>query len=143
MPAGMTVLFLGLIVLGLCYLYLFSPQTTGWTQSAQYERRMEAFKQNVATPETKEAASGMSEGAGVEQGSTIYKTDCAMCHGENLEGGIGPALTGPKFIYGGTLADHVRAISDGTPNGMPAFGKQLGAEKVRAVARYVFVRRNK
>ena len=38
MPIGMTILFIGLLVFGLCYLYLIPPQTTWWTQSKQYQR---------------------------------------------------------------------------------------------------------
>jgi cytochrome c oxidase cbb3-type subunit 3 len=136
MPFGMAVLFLSLIAFGLVYLYLFSPSTTGWKQAAQYERRMEAHKAAVITHEVKEVASGMSETKD-EKGATIYASDCAMCHGEKFEGGIGPSLAGPKFLYGNTLADHIRVIADGTPNGMPGFQKQLGPEKIRAVAHYV------
>lgn len=136
MPFGMTVLFLSLIVFGLVYLYLFSPLTTGWKQVEQYERRMEAHKTAVITHEVKEVASGISETKD-DKGPAIYASDCAMCHGEKFEGGIGPALTGPKFLYGNTLADHVRVIADGTPNGMPGFQKQLGPDKVRAVAHYI------
>lgn len=143
MPLGMTILFAGLIILGLCYMYLFSPQTTGWSQLTQYEQRSEVFKQQVILHETKEVESGLAESAQTEQGPQIYKSACAMCHGANLEGGIGPVLTGPKFVYGGTLADHVRVITNGTPNGMPAFGKQLGSAKVRAVAHYVYFRHTK
>lgn len=137
MPIGMTVLFAGLIVFGLIYIYRYTPHTTGWTQTGQYEQRLKAHKADVITHEVKEVESGMSESGRAAEGPEIYKKDCAMCHGENLEGGIGPPLTGPKFIYGATLADHVRIISSGTPNGMPAFGKQLGPDKVRAVAHYI------
>ena len=139
MPLAMAILFVGLVIFGLVYLYLFSPQTTGWTQGEQYQRRMDAFKKSVMTHEVKEVASGAPEST-AGKGPEIYKADCAMCHGENLEGGIGPALTGPKFVYGGTLADHIRVITDGTPKGMPGFGKQLGPEKVHAVAQYVHFR---
>jgi cytochrome c oxidase cbb3-type subunit 3 len=100
---------------------------------------MDAFKKSVTTQEVQAVASGASESK-ADLGPAIYKADCAMCHGENLEGGIGPALTGPKFVYGGTLANHIRVITDGTPKGMPGFGKQLGPEKVRAVAHYIHFR---
>jgi len=133
----MAILFIGLTVCGLCYLYLFSPLTTGWTQGDQYQRRMEKIKAEVTGHETMEVERGKSESGAMDAGVAIYKSDCAMCHGENREGGIGPALTGPKFIYGSSLADLSRVISDGTPKGMPAFGKQLGPERVRAVAHYI------
>jgi cytochrome c oxidase cbb3-type subunit 3 len=143
MPLGMMILFLCLIVFGFCYLYLFSPQTTGWTSADQYQRRMEALKTAAITHESKEVALDKADSGTTEQGHAIYKAECSMCHGEKLEGGIGPALTGPKFIYGGTLADFVRTINNGTPKGMPAFEKQLGPEKVRAVAHYLYFAHNK
>jgi len=143
MPVGMKMLFLGLIVIGLVYLYLHLPQTTGWTQAGQYQSARDLMKKNVITHETKEVAAGASEGSTAEQGTAIYKADCAMCHGDDLGGGIGPALTGPKFLYGGTLADHVRVIAEGTANGMPGFQKQLGSNKVRAVAHYIHFRHTK
>jgi cytochrome c oxidase cbb3-type subunit 3 len=142
MPLGMAVLFLGLMAFGLAYLFLFSPQTTGWRQLAQYEKKMETHKAAVITHEVKEVATG-AEQSKADKGPEIYASDCAMCHGENLEGSIGPSLKGPKFIYGNTLADHVRVIAEGTPNGMPGFQKQLGAEKVRAVAHFIYFKHSK
>lgn len=39
-------------------------------------------------------------------GEKQFATSCAMCHGEHLEGGAGPALTGPNFK---TLSSKVKA----------------------------------
>ena len=136
MPLGMAVLFICLIIVGLVYLYLFSPITAGWRQADQYQQSMEAHKSAVITHEKEEAASGTLETEDKE-GSVIFQANCAMCHGEKLEGGIGPVLTGPKFLYGNTLADHIRIITEGTTNGMPGFKKQLGPERIHAVAHYI------
>ncbi len=35
--------------------------------------------------------------AQAEDGAAAYENDCAQCHGANLEGYTGPALTGPQF----------------------------------------------
>src|ERR1700753_1174052 len=32
-----------------------------------------------------------------QQGAALYATQCAACHGGQLEGGAGPALTGAAF----------------------------------------------
>jgi len=136
MPLGMTILFISLIMIGLVYLYLFNPMTTGWKQVDQYQRSMEAHKSAVITHEVVEVASGKAE-TEEKEGPAIYQANCAMCHGEKLEGGIGPVLAGPKFLYGNALADHIRVITDGTTNGMPGFKKQLGPQKIRAVAHYI------
>lgn len=44
--------------------------------------------------------------AQAEQGASAYENDCAQCHGANLEGYSGPALTGPQFTeaYGSVSA---------------------------------------
>ena len=31
-------------------------------------------------------------------GAKLYAANCAQCHGENLEGGVGPALRGPNLV---------------------------------------------
>ena len=138
MPLGMAVLFAGLIVFGFVYLYRFLPQTTGWTQAGRYEEKMKAREAAISGqpeadvhPET-EHEQMVAAGKGKE----VYLAECAVCHGEKLEGGIGPSLKGPRFRYGATVADHVRVITKGTPEGMPGF-EQLGAEKIRSVASYI------
>jgi mono/diheme cytochrome c family protein len=135
MPLGMTALFLGLFVFGLAYLYLFMPATTGWTQRKQYERA--AQPSEPATAAALPAAKTGDE-ARIALGKALYASECAMCHGEKLEGsGAAPGLRGPKFIYGSALEDHIKVITKGTPNNMPAFEKQLGAEKIRNVALFI------
>jgi cytochrome c oxidase cbb3-type subunit III len=138
MPLGMTVLFMGLIICGLVYMYLFMPQTTGWSQAYQYEAKVKAREAAVTGqpkadvhPETEH-----QQMVSAEQGKEVYAAECAVCHGANLEGGIGPALKGPKFKYGATLKDHARVIAKGTQEGMPGF-EQLGAGKIQSVAAYI------
>ncbi len=35
--------------------------------------------------------------AQVQAGAKLFATNCSTCHGSQLEGGAGPALTGPNF----------------------------------------------
>jgi mono/diheme cytochrome c family protein len=138
MPIGMTVLFMGLIICGLVYIYLFMPQTTGWTQAGRYEAKIKAREAVVAgKPEADvHSESEHQQMVSAEQGKEVYAAECAVCHGANLEGGIGPALKGPKFKYGATLKDHARVIAKGTQEGMPGF-EQLGPGKIQSVAAYI------
>jgi mono/diheme cytochrome c family protein len=46
----------------------------------------------------------------VSAGASVFAAKCALCHGTQLEGGAGPALSGPNFK---TLSTKVKAnVSD-------------------------------
>lgn len=59
-------------------------------------------------------------------GQALYAEHCAACHGEQLEGGIGPDLAALDYPDGELYLLLYNGIIDG---GMPAYG-QLGSERV-------------
>lgn len=62
------------------------------------------------------------------QGEKIYQLTCAMCHGQNLEGGVGPEL----YTVGSRLtADEIESIILNGQGGMPA-GMVEGIDAVTA-----------
>jgi cytochrome c oxidase cbb3-type subunit 2 len=72
--------------------------------------------------------------AAAKEGKEIYEQACAQCHGDKLEGGIGPELTGTKLADG----DLFKVIFSGnTAGGMPAFGDSLGKEKVWKLVTFI------
>jgi cytochrome c oxidase cbb3-type subunit 3 len=75
----------------------------------------------------------------VAAGKTVYDTNCAVCHGPELLGVIGPNLTDDTWIRGaGTPEDVVEIVTNGSPlKGMPNWGPILGQEKVAQVAAFV------
>jgi mono/diheme cytochrome c family protein len=59
-----------------------------------------------------------------EQGKVFYAQDCASCHGPDLEGGNGPALTGTSFRQlmadqNRTAASLLQVISETMPYDAP------------------------
>ncbi|MDT8334744.1 MAG: cbb3-type cytochrome c oxidase subunit II [Desulfurivibrionaceae bacterium] len=68
----------------------------------------------------------------IEEGREYYLKNCRACHGENLEGGIGPALT--DLDYGD--AELFNFISAGVEGGMPAF-TSLGTKKLWQIVNYL------
>jgi len=76
--------------------------------------------------------------ATVAAGKEVFTTTCASCHGQNLEGGIGPNLKDAEWIHGGDEASVVKTISEGVAaKGMPAWGPILGPDKVAKVAAFI------
>ena len=63
-----------------------------------------------------------------------YAESCAACHGEQLEGGKGPALSSAARKPGSDDGRLARLIRDGSADaGMPAFGDVLNAAEIRAL----------
>lgn len=55
----------------------------------------------VGPPATSSAAAGppaLYTKAQAAAGAKAYTATCTQCHGENLEGGVGPALRGPNLV---------------------------------------------
>jgi len=63
-----------------------------------------------------------------------YAEYCAACHGEQLEGGKGPALSSAARKPGSDDGKLARLIREGSVDaGMPAFGDVLNAAEIRAL----------
>lgn len=73
-----------------------------------------------------------------DEGATLYAANCAVCHGAQREGGMGPALKGK----GSTLsAERIAALIVNPPPGMPRLSPTpLDAAQVTKVARFVHSR---
>src|SRR3954470_804553 len=66
---------------------------------------------------------GIYTTAQAERGEMVYKTTCAPCHGDKLEGGTsGPTLSGPDFTNGykdGSAGALLNKISQDMPSNAP------------------------
>jgi cytochrome c oxidase cbb3-type subunit 2 len=75
----------------------------------------------------------VSDHEAMEEGRDLYKTNCASCHGEHLDGDIGPPLNGLSQ----TDAALYEILYNGLPaGGMPGFAS-LGSNKIWQVVSYL------
>ncbi|MCM3117227.1 cytochrome c [Neobacillus sp. MER 74] len=65
-------------------------------------------------------------------GEEIYKESCAACHGDTLQGAVGPGLTNMKGKY--SEAEVLNIVNEGTKK-MP--GNLLDAEKSEIVTKWL------
>lgn len=87
-------------------------------------------------PETLIAMSKAS--ATVEVGKQTYVSTCAPCHREDGGGNVGPNLTDDAWLHGSAPENIWTGVHDGfASKGMPAWGAQMGEQKVAAVVAYV------
>lgn len=68
-------------------------------------------------------------------GVQVYKSNCAQCHGPNMEGGIGLPLKGSTFVADSDEAALKQMVAEGREDkGMPAFKDQLSEQEILDVA---------
>jgi cytochrome c oxidase cbb3-type subunit 3 len=92
-------------------------------------------------PESETPAPVVLTPAAISAGEAIYKANCTGCHGDNLEGKIGPNLLDTTWIHGGKPEEIVHTITAGVPEkGMLTWGPILGTTKIGEVAAYVISR---
>ena len=63
--------------------------------------------------------------------------NCAGCHGRNGGGGMGPALSDERWLYGSDPDAIFKTIMEGRPNGMPSFKGRIPEDQVWQLVAYV------
>ncbi len=108
------------LVLGLVWFYFaFAPSAK------------EIVKETAAAPQEATAHEGAAGDAAA--GKAVY-VQCAGCHGQNAEGGVGPALAGSPIVANADQFDKI--VKEGTSGGMPPFA-QLSDEEIADVRAYL------
>ncbi|MGE5284374.1 MAG: c-type cytochrome [Actinomycetota bacterium] len=136
-PRGFLVLLFGLIAFGVYYIAAYTPGISGWSQYKTLSREMAAEKAKSA-----DAAAKMTENPyerdekAIAEGQVIYAGKCAECHGKDLEGSDGPSLVG-HLKFSEQDPGKYDSIAKGRPGGMPAFGTELGRDRIWKVLAYI------
>lgn len=80
----------------------------------------------------------LADAAGIQEGLDIYKTNCAACHGNGGEGGVGPNLTDSYWIHGGSMNEVFKSVKYGWPaKGMKSWQADLSPLQMRNVVSYI------
>lgn len=75
----------------------------------------------------------------IEKGKLSFAGKCAACHGDNLQGLIGPNLVDEYWIHGkGKLTDIQTVVAQGVPEkGMPAWAAMLKNDEIESIVAYI------
>ena len=81
----------------------------------------------------------LSSGHSLAQtGELVYKTNCAGCHGAQLQGSVGPALIKKDWKHGGDRQSILKTIRNGIPQTeMMKFEGVLSAAQIEAVTDFI------
>ena len=136
----------GSIVFALGYWFTFHVFKASELPQAQWRREMAeiAERSGQKVHATSDELVALSRDPQiVADGKTVFTSTCAPCHRADGGGNIGPNLTDEFWLHGGAPEKIWETVEDGyTQKGMPAWGPQLGEDRVRAVVAYVLTMRN-
>lgn len=84
--------------------------------------------------------SAFKDNQNVALGAQVYAAKCAVCHGNDLQGMIGPNLVDKYWIHTkGTKVGLVQTLNQGVvEKGMPAWKDVLKGPEILAVASFVY-----
>ena len=110
------------------------------SQEARFEAEMAAAAVRWPAQDPSEVAFAMTPEA-IAGGETIYATYCFVCHGQNLEGGIGQSFLDDVWIHGSSPEEVINTIVYGVPEkGMAPWASILSPEQINHAAAYVLAK---
>lgn len=127
------------------YIYVQHFSDYGISSQEEYVAEMEAAEEEVAAYLAQQAdrvdentVTVLVDQADLDLGNTIYQQNCASCHGQGGEGGVGPNMTDNYWLHGGSIKDVFKTIKYGVPEkGMISWKAQLRPADMQKVASFI------
>ena len=145
LPPWWLVLFYGTIAFAAVYMYIYHWSGSEWSSEKEYyasvEEAEESIKQYLAlqadeVDETNVAF--LTDDNTLMAGESIYKAQCAVCHGQLGEGLVGPNFADRYWVHGGGIKEIFSTIKYGVPEkGMISWQSQLRPSEMQSVASYI------
>ena len=136
-------MFLGCVCAPL-YLFYFHNGVTGRSAVDRYQREFSANMQSQMDQLGDVSLDGagvrrfMDEPSWLSVGASTFKSNCASCHGNLGQGGVGPNLGDHHYKNIRDLGDFVTILLRGAGGGaMPAWRQKLSDQQIVLVAAYV------
>lgn len=148
-PLWFNGLFYASITFAVVYLLIY--HVFGWAPLQDEEYQIEMAKAELAKQEWLAQAANNIDETNVEEdfrpeviaaGQALYTANCAVCHGNAGEGGIGPNLTDEYWIHGGEIEDVFSVIKYGViDKGMIPWEQSMTPAQIAEVSNYILTLR--
>ena len=145
LPPWWLYLFYGTIIWALGYMYVYHFSDIGKSSLEEYAAQMEIaddlklnYLYKMSNSVNENNVVQLTEIADLEEGKNIFIKNCAVCHGNEGQGGVGPNMTDNYFVHGPTIQDIFSVVKYGVPEkGMIAWQTQLNPSSMQKVASFI------
>lgn len=105
---------------------------------AEAEKSKAEYLKNAADLVDENSVVALTGVSILKEGAKIFATSCAVCHGPDGGGTVGPNLTDEYWLHGGSVNDVFSTIKYGVPSkGMVPWKDQMGASDMQKVASFI------
>ncbi len=144
-PPWFNFIFYTSILVAIIYLFNYHYFKFSKLQDDEYKEQVavanaekEAYLKSAGNLIDENSVKLMTDAKSLTSGTTLYKEKCAVCHGENGEGKVGPNLTDDYWIHGGSVNDIFKTIKYGVPaKGMISWQNSLNGQQMQDLASFI------
>ena len=105
---------------------------------AQAEEQKAEYLKHAANNVDETTVKLITDPAVIEEGHTIFETNCSPCHGDHGQGIVGPNLTDDYWLHGGSIHDVFKTIKYGYPEkGMKSWKDDFSPTQIAKIASFV------
>jgi cytochrome c oxidase cbb3-type subunit 3 len=129
------------IVSGIIYLFSYHVTHNSKSSLEEYEYEMAEAEKSVnaykATLASNVDESNATFTGNIDAGKATFVKNCAVCHGNEGQGLVGPNFTDKYWVYGNKAGDMFKIVKNGTNKGMKAWKDELSPVDIQNVISYI------
>jgi cytochrome c oxidase cbb3-type subunit 3 len=145
LPPWWVWMFYVTIVFSFVYLVYYHVLPYGMSQEEQYvaevqqaEEAKAAYLAAAKNLVDENNVEYLADASDLNAGKAIFVEKCQQCHAADGGGGVGPNLTDPYWLHGGSMSDIFKTVKYGVPSkGMIAWESQLRPVEMAQVSSYI------
>jgi cytochrome c oxidase cbb3-type subunit 3 len=104
---------------------------------AQAEASVNAYRAKMAMNVDETNAQYLADAGKIATGKAIFIKNCAVCHGPEGQGLVGPNFTDKHWLYGNKPGDLFKIVKNGTNKGMKAWKDELSPVDIQNVISFI------
>ena len=131
---------MGVVYFGYFHYYEFGPLSAEEyaIEMERAEAAKERYQQSQANNIDLANLVTLTDEGALATGGGVFNVNCAACHGQLGEGGVGPNLTDNYSIHGADIKSVFLTVKNGVPEkGMIAWKTQIRPADIHAVSSYI------